>query len=171
MSTILDVRHPRKDRAPLLPEDPHVRRVLLLAAAFFISGLVFFVARMDASRTALETVVPIRQESRPVAETPHSRLSDLPEPTSFRAFQFHAGEAVATTTIDCADRYAVVMLFDTGTDYRADPQSALYNAAAPCKKGVAAELPIPLSGRPFIDGNRYYIVRAQQGDGTWYNPY
>lgn len=171
MSTILDVRHPRKGRAPLVPEDPHVRRVLWLAVAFFVSGLAFFIVRIDASRTALDTVVPIRQESRPMVDAPRTPLSDLPLPSSFHMFQFHAGMQDVETTIHCEDRLAVVMLFPSGSDYRADPQSALYNVASPCTKGAETTTALPLASLPLVDGNRYYIVRAQQGDSTWYNPY
>ncbi len=172
MSKILDVRNPQRHRpSPFLPEDRHTRRVLLLALAFFLSGLVFFALRMQESREALSIPAPIRQEAVPVAETPRSRLSNLPGPDAFRTFQFHAGMTTVFATTTCADRYAVVMLFPTGKDYRDDPQSALYNAAAPCAKGTEERIDIPLAGKPFGDGNRYYLVRAQQGDGTWYNPY
>lgn len=172
MSKILDFRNPKSaPRSPLLPEDKHTRRVLLLAFAFFLSGLVFFATRMNASREALSIPAPIEQEAQPVAAAPKSRLANLPPPASFTMFQYHTGMPSIAATTTCADQYAVVMLYQSGTDYRADPQSALYNAAIPCSTGKESVATIALTDKPLTDGNRYYIVRAQQGSGTWYNPY
>jgi hypothetical protein len=172
MNKILDFRTPqRKPRSPLLPADRHVRRILMLAFAFFISGFAFFALRMGASRDAMTTTIPIRQETQPVEDAPHSRLANLPSPSSYRSFQYHADMGTYSLTSTCEDRFAVVMLFPSGSDYREDPQSALYNAAAPCSKGNAVETPIPLEKLHLVEGNRYYVVRAQQGSSTWYNPY
>jgi hypothetical protein len=148
-----------------------MRRVLFLAFAFFLSGLAFFALRMNASRDALTTTVPIRQEAQPIEDAPPSRLSNLPAPASFRSFQYHAGMDSYPLTGTCEDGFAVVMLYQSGIDYRADPQRALYNVATPCSKGKEIATPIPLTQLHLTEGDRYYIVRAQQGNSTWYNPY
>lgn len=172
MSRILDVRHQKHvARSSWLPDDRHVRRVLLLAFAFFISGLAFFVIRMQASHEALQMPVPVEQEYRPVEHQPRTSLAHLPPPSSYRMFQYHAGMEELTATTTCEDTHAVVMLYQSGVDYRAEPRNVLFNTAYPCTKGAEMPVTIPLAGRPLQDGNRYYLVRAQQGDGTWYNPY
>lgn len=171
MSKILDVRHSQKLRHPVIPEDRQVRRVLLLALTFFISGLLFFVVRMNDSHNAFATTVPIQQESRPAYEAPRSPLSNLPDPTSYRAFQYHPGMESLDVSFTCEDLSAVALLYQTGVDYRADPQSALYNTATPCAKGSKFTAKIPLAPLHLVDGNRYYLIRAQEGKGTWYNPY
>ena len=172
MSKILDVRNPQHRRhSSFLPEDRHVRRILLLAFAFFVSGLVFFALRMQASREALEIPVPVEHEYRPIERTPRTSLAHLPPPSAYRMFQYHADMETLAATTTCSDTHAVVMLYQSGVDYRADPRNSLFKTAFPCTKGAEMPVTIPLAGKPLIEGNRYYIVRAQQGDGTWYNPY
>lgn len=156
---------------PPRPSDARVRRVLLLALAFFLSGLVFFVMRMDSSRELATVSVPVAQESKPVQNAPHTRLSSLPPPASFRSFQYQASMDTLSATATCADRFSVIMLYASGDDYRELPQSAVYNVASPCARGTSVHADVPLASLHLTPGDKYYLVRAHQGAATWYNPY
>lgn len=138
------------------------KRLVLLAAVFFVSGLFFFVSR--GGHTVQVITSP---------ETPASSLqpaSSLPAPHTYDTF-IYRGEASRRVQGECKDVYYALLVFEEGVDYRHSPLDAKYNVATACTGGAFAA-DIMLSALPLEEGRTYYVVRAHQGArGGWYNPY
>ncbi len=143
--------------------------ILVLAAVFFVSGLVFFITRMIADEPVSQVAsVPGLTTTEPAQPIP--ALRGYPLPKTFTTFTYtkNVGDRVVSGT--CADMYFVVLVFAQDVDYRVSPLDAKYNRAVACTGGKA-EVSIPTDTLPLTEGERYYVIMADQGrTGTWYNP-
>lgn len=138
-------------------------RILALAGAFFILGVLFFFLRMqDAPAPAPQSFSPDR--SPRITSRMH-----LPPPATYAEFAYASGTPLGVDIV-CTDAYYTILIFESGTDYREKPWDAKYNVATPCAH--QGEQHMTLSGIPLTEGRQYYMVRAHQGSaGEWYNPY
>lgn len=100
-----------------------------------------------------------------------SPLRNMPAPTKFKSFTYETDDAI-TVSLDCNDAYYVVIIYPLEVDYRIDLLSAKYNSAVPCIKGKSYQEKIELTGKGFVVGEKYYIIRASQAKkGGWHDPY
>lgn len=98
-------------------------------------------------------------------------LKNMPDPKTYDDFTFTPGETVSISG-ECNDTYRAVLIYASTVDYRQDPLSALYNIASECRGEKTFSETVTLSSPPFIEGESYYVIKAQQGSsGSWYNPY
>lgn len=144
--------------------------ILILAALFFVSGLAFFLVRMtgESTQTIQPTVGSISEERGSQAIP---SLAHFPAPETFQQVTYSEGKTDIFVSGVCKDSYRVILIFSEKVDYRVSPLDARYNIAAPCS-GTMWEATIPLAGLPLVAGERYYVVRAHQGDkGGWYDAY
>lgn len=147
------------------------KRILALSAILFTLGVLFHVGGMysrKASALVEESSPPASRISTSVS--PPSPLRSYPDPDTYPHFVFTEEEKMITIDVTCTDKNVAVLIYETNSDYRKSPLDAKYNIAHPCDNG-GAQLTVDLTGKPFVDGLEYYVIRAQQGDGEWYNPY
>ncbi len=157
------------------------RRVLILAFLFFISGLVFFLVKLDIlsfsrDRGKIGYKVSLSPSGfgsgnvNVAAEQPLV-LSNYPAPDKFRRFTYSAKNKVIEVSGECRDAYYTILVFPVGIDYRKSPAQARFNTAFPCAGKKFFKRAIDLSSSNLQGGN-YYIIRAHQGEaGSWYEPY
>ncbi len=146
---------------------PRIIHIGALCAALLASGAAFLYLHPFGS----ESVVYERIASIPAAPTlPPSPLMTYPDPDTYQQFVF-AARAEAVVDITCEDAYATVLIYPRDVDYRKNPTGAKHNIAYLCEEKGDTALSIDLHGKPFTVGETYYIVRAHQGSGEWYNPY
>jgi hypothetical protein len=148
------------------------KRILLLAAFFFVSGLAFFLTRMGGWGGEGAASTPQGDaEAAPRVLAVKGSLMHLPEPIGYTRFVYDEAAPVVVTGT-CDDAYYTVLVFPSDIDYRRSPLDARYNVATACTKGDDYTVPLDLAGRGLEVGKEYYIVRAHQGaTGEWYNPY
>lgn len=151
--------------------DKRLKRVLMLSAFFFLSGLLFFASRISTQHTADAEPLPVREAVAPVRDVAYAQLSGFPDPSTFDSFQYHSDMGTTTARGTCTDTRIALLIFRGGDDYRADPRAAVYNSAFPCTKGVEYEIPIVLGPLRLVEGTKYYLIHAPQDKGAWYNPY
>ncbi len=173
MNTVLDIRSQAQNapRSPLPPENKHLRRILVLSALFFVSGALFFFARIQSQHSAAAEPLPVQEAVAPVRDNAYVQLAGLPDPSTYDSFQYQSGMSTTTVQGTCTDTHIAILIFKGGDDYRADPRAAVFNSAFPCTKGSHYEIPINLAPIPLIVGTKYYIIHAPQDKGAWYNPY
>ena len=125
---------------------------------FFLHGNPVPEAPVERVETTVDTKAPQLVPS----------LRTYPAPESLTHF-IYAGEESYAVTGECADRYYAILIYDADIDYRAEPARARYNQARVCDGGAFADN-ILLGALGLIPGNRYYLIRASQGEtGGWYD--
>lgn len=147
-------------------------RILLLSAAFFLSGLLFFFFRMTDGGDPGSVRQFSPDQAPRIGEEPRlvPSLANYPEPAVFHQFTYERGEPLIVEG-KCKDRYYTIMLFEQGIDYRANPADARFNTAYPCT-GTAYVEHVPIDTLFLTEGKGYYVVKAHQGEeGEWYDPY
>lgn len=174
MNTVLDFRKGKQtlpSRDPRLPDDKRLRRILILSALFFASGIFFFVARIQSQHANDAAPLPLKEAVAPASDHPYAQLSKFPDPTTYTSFQYRADLGTTTAKGTCTDTHVALLIFKSGDDYRVDPRAALYNVGFPCTKGTKYSIDIPLTDLHLIEGTKYYLIHAPQDTGAWYNPY
>jgi hypothetical protein len=149
-----------------------VTRTLVLSIAFFLSGLAFFGFRMLDEGEAEEPSYSIATRGMEPSEAarPVPSLAGYPPPEVFHQFEYVRGQELRVNG-ECRDKYYVVMIFHESVDYRVNPMDARYNTAFPCPGGAFSER-IPIDTLFLEEGERYYVIKAEQGTkGPWYDPY
>lgn len=148
-------------------------RILILSAAFFLSGLAFFLMRMTGGHDAAASARQFSPDTSPSIEEGKRLIPSLakyPEPSVFHQFTYRRGDTL-TVEGTCKDAYHVVMIFSEKVDYRATPLDARFNTAYPCTGKAYAEH-IPIDTLFLHEGEGYYVIKAHQGEtGVWYDPY
>ena len=174
MNQVLDFRTPQaKMPTPLSrpPDDKRLKRILILSALFFLSGIFFFAARIQSQRASIAEPLPVQEAVAPKRDNAYAQLAAFPDPSTFDSFQYHPDMGTTTAKGTCTDARIALLIFRSGDDYRVDPRAAIFNSAFPCIKGKPYEIPIPLAPLRLIEGTKYYLIHAPQDKGAWYNPY
>jgi hypothetical protein len=156
-------------------------RLIALAVAFFLLGLIFFFYDQFTPRSASSAPAPDARSGQMVVASQPSGPSLAPDfasdpaPSRFRTFTYDAtgmnGSSSLPVSTTCHDAYVTILVFPAAVDYRANLNRAIINEALPCHSGS------PFNGAVFASdmvpapfGN-YYVITADQGtSGTWYNP-
>ncbi len=168
----MDVRHASKESSGVL--NGREKRILILAAVFFLGGVLFFFLHFEGAAHYPEAVYfpPAPKAVPPSASRGQSPFLSYPEASTFEHFIFKKDIPTKDLYIKCEAAFAAVLVYAAGVDYRTHLLDAKYNVAHACEPGTETAIAIDLSNRPLIDGQEYYVIRAQQGtEGEWYNPY
>ncbi|MBP9669160.1 MAG: hypothetical protein KBE09_02625 [Candidatus Pacebacteria bacterium] len=168
----MDVRDTKNDPSGML--NGREKRILMLAGVFFLGGVMFFFLHFERAAQYPEAVYfpPAPKTAPPSASRGQSPFLSYPEASSFDHFVFKKDVPIKDLYIKCDDAFAAVLVYAAGVDYRTHLLDAKYNVAHACTPGTETAIAIDLSNRPLIDGQEYYVIRAQQGpEGEWYNPY
>lgn len=141
-------------------------RILALALLFFGAGVAFFFLHGQGSTDS--SVVEARESD--VQQNPNARFANFPAPSTYTSFTY-TGAAVDVSGT-CTDAFYTVLIYPSSVDYRKDHAAARYNVAHACPTSHTFAERLTLSSPPFVQGEKYYIVRAQQGKtNEWYTPY
>jgi len=148
-----------------------IYRILALAVLFFLSGIWFFWQGMNDSPLTGGKSVNLAPGSfgsgGSVVTNAPLEFTGWPDPSQFVTV-VNQGETIKVSE-DCKDTHLAILIYESGVDYRKDPVNAKYNSASECVDG-RLEAEIELSEINLIKDGKYYVIYADQGTDSWYNP-
>lgn len=157
-------------------EHIYIRAKRLLFASLVIAALgVSFFFLHSTQKTEEVPIQSFRTEDT-LSSSPKSANSkhyiEGPEPSVFKIFTYKKDTPILVVEGACEDAYYAVLIYSKKIDYRESPLDARYNVASVCPSEKIFSVPVDLSRLPLVEGEVYYIIRAQQGKtGQWYNAY
>ncbi len=142
-------------------------RLLALSIASLVLGATFFLLHQKSEAPASSSAPTPRAD----AVLPEARrYIQGPEPAVFKTISYVPSSPELTVEGACSDAYYAVLIYSADIDYRESPLDAKYNTALPCPESGRYARTIDLSLLPLAAGERYYVIRAQQGErGQWYD--